>query len=238
VYGTSLLPVLGLVPFGYQEKSTVADRYAYVAIAGAALGAALFVKQFGRPALTAVFVLVLTCGVLSFVQSEYWRDTQVLFGRVLQINPRSITAHNNLGVDTLERRDLEAARQHFLRSLELDPEVRGALSNLGSVECELGRFEEGIAHLREAAVRSPRSSFVRQNLVVALGKVGQLDEAEAVARQLAALDPGDPVGLLPLARVLRLRGKRDEAASVLELILAKSPGWKPALAELEALGPR
>jgi tetratricopeptide (TPR) repeat protein len=187
-FGAALLPVLGLVPFGYQEKSTVADRYAYVALVGAALGAALLVARFGLPALAGALALALVCGALSFVQAANWRDTQALFGRVLEINPRSTTAHENLGVYALERRDLDAAREHFLRSLELDPE-RKVLSNLGAVECELGRFEEGLAHLREAIARKPRSIPVRKNLIAGLVRAGRLEEAEAAARELAALGP-------------------------------------------------
>ncbi len=183
VFGAALLPVLGLVPFGYQEKSTVADRYVYVALAGPALAAALLVARFGRPALVGTIALALACGTLSFAQAAHWRDTQALFGRVLEINPRSITAHDNLGYDALGRRDLEGARVHFLRSLELDPEARGALSNLGAVECELGRFDEGISHLREAVERNPRSIPVRKNLIAGLRRAGRLEEAEAAARE-------------------------------------------------------
>jgi len=187
-FGAALLPVLGLVPFGYQEKSTVADRYAYVALSGAALAAALLVARFGRPALVGAFTLALALGGLSFAQAAHWRDTQALFKRVLAINPRSIAAHDNLGYDALGRRDLESGRQHFLRALELDPQLRGALSNLGSVECELGRFDEGIAHLREAVERNPRSITVRKNLIAGLVRAGRLEEAESAARELAELD--------------------------------------------------
>jgi len=186
-FGAALLPVLGLVPFGYQEKSTVADRYTYVALAGAALGTALLVSRFGRPALAGALELALACGTLSLAQTEHWRDTRALFGRVLEINPRSTTAHTNLGVYALESRDLEGARVHFQRALELDPELRGAHSNLGAVECELGRFEEGIAHLQEAVARTPRSIPARKNLIAGLGRAGRLEEGEVAARELAAL---------------------------------------------------
>src|SRR2546430_17715385 len=40
-----LLPVLGLVPFGYQDISTVADRYAYPAMIGPALAVALLAEK-------------------------------------------------------------------------------------------------------------------------------------------------------------------------------------------------
>ena len=185
----ALLPVLGLLPFGYQEKSTVADRYAYVALAGPALGATLLVLRFGRPALAAALALVLAWGALSFAQAAHWRDTRALFGRVLQVNPRSITAYTNLGVDAIESRDLEGARLHFVRALELDPDQRAALSNLGSVECELGRYEEGLAHLREAVARHPRSISTRKNLIGGLVRAGRQEEAQAAARELDALAP-------------------------------------------------
>ena len=44
----ALLPMLGLMPFGFQEISTVADRYMYLALLGPALALALVLKDGSR----------------------------------------------------------------------------------------------------------------------------------------------------------------------------------------------
>jgi Tfp pilus assembly protein PilF len=238
ILAAALLPVLGLVPFGFQEKSTVADRYAYLALAGAALFAGLLVRRFGRPALGAALGIALLLGALSFTQAASWRDSRALCERVLEVNPRSTAAHDNLGFEALQQRDFEAARGHYLRALELAPGNALALSNLGACECELGHLDEGIEHLRKSIAASPRYVRARENLVAALGRKGLLEEAESAARELVALDPQNVQALLPLARVLRVRGKRVQAAELLERILAELPGWKPALAERAALAAR
>jgi len=236
-FAVALLPVLGFVPFAYQLQSTVADRYAYVALAGAALYVGLLVRSYGTPARVVVLGLALCCGLASFTQAATWRDTRALFGRVLEFNPESFPAHGNLASEAVLRRDFEFAREHFRRALELDPSSYSALSNLAVCECELGRLDEGIEHLRQSIARRPRLADMRANLVSALANKGQMDEAESEARALAALEPLDVRNLLPLARVLRVRGQRAQAAELLERMLAALPDWEPALVERAALGP-
>jgi len=236
-FAVALLPVLGFVPFAYQSQSTVADRYAYVALAGAALYVGLLVRSYGTPARVIVLGLALCCGLASFTQAATWRDTQTLFGRVLEFNPGSFPAHHNLAADAVLRRDFAFAREHFQRALELDPTSYSALSNLAVCECELGQLDEGIEHLRQSIARRPGLADMRTNLVSALANQGRMDEAEREARALAALEPVDVRNLLPLARVLRVRGQRAQAAELLERVLAALPDWEPALVERAALGP-
>lgn len=232
----ALLPVLGFVPFGFQEISTVADRYAYLALPGAALFLGLCLRSLGARAFAPAFALCAALGVASAVQAGYWRDTRTLFERVLERNPRSTVALDNLGYAAIERGEFEQACEYYRRSLELRPGNARALDDLGVAECDLGRFDPGLAHVRQAIAADPGYLRARENLVAGLGRSGRLPEAEAAAREFAALLPDEPRALLPLARVLRVRGQRDEAGSVLQRVLERAPGWRPALAERDALG--
>jgi len=77
-----LLPVLGLVPFVFQRISTVADRYAYLALLGPALALSWWLtrcadsssRRGSRLALVLTAVLLIACGLWSYRQAGFWRS--------------------------------------------------------------------------------------------------------------------------------------------------------------------
>lgn len=89
-----LVPVLGLVPFDYQQFSTVADRYVYVSMLGPALSAAWLLARpwCGAPtrrrAVAAGAAAVLAAlGAWSFVQTFHWHDTAALMDQAYRVHP-------------------------------------------------------------------------------------------------------------------------------------------------------
>jgi len=92
VFFLGLLPVLGLVPFAYQYFSTVADRYVYLPMLGAAIAAAWVLARFGNRvvwcAVGAVFAVLMS---MSFLQAGTWKDTDTLYARALSLNPTNGT---------------------------------------------------------------------------------------------------------------------------------------------------
>jgi hypothetical protein len=72
----ALLPVLGLIPFGYQDYSTVADRYVYLAMAGVALAVAAVAGERRDMPFWAAISVVAVLGVLSWLQTANYRNTQ------------------------------------------------------------------------------------------------------------------------------------------------------------------
>ena len=93
LFVVGLLPVLGLVPFAYQRFSTVADRYAYLAMIAPSLAMAWILARFGRPASWFVATLLLAgLAVLSHVQATRWQNNESLYLHAIQVNQRSLLA--------------------------------------------------------------------------------------------------------------------------------------------------
>jgi tetratricopeptide (TPR) repeat protein len=123
-----LLPVSGLIQTGLQS---IADRYTYlpsiglfVTLAWAAteLAALFFPQRARRWLLTATAAVALcACAVLTRQQLAYWRDTETLMGRALQIDPNNYIAHSNLGFYYSRLGRTAEARIHYQRAGELDP---------------------------------------------------------------------------------------------------------------------
>lgn len=94
VFVAGLLPSIGIVPFDFQHYSTVADRYAYVAMLGPAIAVAFVVLRFRLIAAESLIALLGILIGLTVVQLRYWRDDWHLMARTLEINPRSLSAAN------------------------------------------------------------------------------------------------------------------------------------------------
>src|SRR4029079_11502839 len=94
-----LLPVLGLVSFDFQRHSTVADHYLYVAMLGPALIAGAVVSRGGRSAFVAASVVLGLLATKSYAQTRTWQSSRALYTHMLDVNPRSYLAHNNLGYE-------------------------------------------------------------------------------------------------------------------------------------------
>src|SRR5207244_2671576 len=109
IFVAGLIPTLGLATFDFQAYSTVADRYAYIAMLGAALIAAGTVARFGVRAIAAWGVVLVILAGLSWKQVWVWRDTRTVAAHTLAVNPGSWVAHKIVGYALMrEHRGVEA----------------------------------------------------------------------------------------------------------------------------------
>ena len=138
------------------------------------------------------------------------------FLKVLALEPNSIPALNNLGVNALHRGAEAEAERYFRRVLALaldDPDSR---YNLGLLALKRKQFAEAAAHLRIAAARQGEDLGLLLGLLAAemeLGKPGLVEET--VARILKAA-PRELRLYFELAEPLANKGFYAPALEVLE----------------------
>ena len=169
-------PVLGLVPFVFQFFSTVADRYVYMSMVGAALAFAWILWQLKpRVAIPIATVICLGLAVRSYVQAATWSDAMALANHTVAVNPRSAIGYGHAAVCLFnEQKALahdaqslpeSAAREAlfsqaaikrqqstslFLKSLEFNPNDVTSFNNLGLIYAEEGRLEDSLVMLEKA----------------------------------------------------------------------------------------
>jgi tetratricopeptide (TPR) repeat protein len=222
LFVAALSPVLGLLPFDYQAISTVADRYAHLALLGPAFALAALMARFpNRSALISGTALLAVLGLLAGREAGRWRDTQTLFRRTLEINPQSHVACVQLGVVAEEAGNRDEGADWYKRALALEPGYPVAATNLARIYMERGQLDEAIPMLRETARRDPDFPFAAQKLAIALAQRGtgapaesrarDFQEAESVLRALLARQPGFPGGHLTLGQILLAGGRTREA---------------------------
>ncbi len=220
-----LLPTLGLVPFAYQAYSTVADRYAYLALIGVGLVIADASEAAERPTLAArgVAIAVVALAVLSFTQSRHWLTSPEFLRHTIEVNPAAGFAYNNLGDTELANRDLSAALADYKSSITRDPTRAKAYINLAEVYVGLGQpaqAEEAVGH----AVKMPEmTADDLTNLGIVLMKMNQPDRALEVLSRAVQIDPDSPTYLFNQANALSAAGQFQKAEAVFRRCVQVAP---------------
>ncbi len=86
------------------------------------------------------------------------------FQRLLQLDPKSALAWQDLGTAQLQAKDVKSAEASLRRAIALDPSLAGAYTALGVVLATTGRTQEAIAAWQRALTLDPHDSNARDNL--------------------------------------------------------------------------
>lgn len=130
-----LIPVIGLVPFGYQQHTLVADHYLYLANIGAAVALASWADRLAgaadwtrrRRVVTALGLALCVFYVAqSYREASYWHDTPTFWQRVLERNPTSFAANYSLGNYHRERRNWPGALPYYRTAYAIRGDHPGA----------------------------------------------------------------------------------------------------------------
>ncbi|MBX7165031.1 MAG: tetratricopeptide repeat protein [Pirellulales bacterium] len=197
VFVVALLPTLGLVSFDYQRISTVADRYAYLALLGPALALAWFLSQGGAgPLVRAVIVCgLLGLGLLGYRQSLVWYNDKTLFTHTAGVNPKSFVAQAKLGNGYYNQGQYDQAVQHFRKAVEIDPSDASVHFNLAQTLRELSEFAEAIPHYRLTIEAKPKFANAYALLGDCYLRLQRFDEADFEYDRALRIDPNNALAL-------------------------------------------
>ena len=195
-----LAPVLGLVPFTFQEYSTVADRYAALPLLAPAVAVAFLCRGAGpfRAAVVAAGLVLLAA--VSAMQVATWRDSETLYRHAMRVNPRAIHARMNLGLVLLDKGKLAVAAPLLAEAVSLAPTYAKARYNLGLAHHDAGRPAEAEASYRRAIDLDPGYAEAHNNLGILLCEQGRVAEGRDHFLAALRLQPGFTAARRNLAR--------------------------------------
>jgi protein O-mannosyl-transferase len=209
----TLVPMIGVVQVGGQAA---ADRCTYIPTIGLAPAVcwagydAARQLRLSRGALTTVCGLALAaCGILTWIQVGYWRDSVTLWRHALEVTRPSAVSCNNLGVALSQQGELEEAEKWLRMALTLDPNWEEAHLNLALLVSRTGRMDEAIAHYQRALLINPDNAIAHFQLGFLASAVGLFDLAVAEFRESLRLDPDNADARQKLAAVLQRLGKSE-----------------------------
>ncbi|MGB7157644.1 MAG: tetratricopeptide repeat protein [Tepidisphaeraceae bacterium] len=216
-YLGTLVPVIGLVQVGEQS---IADRYTYFPLIGLTVAATWAVAdrwgawRIPRGALAVVgVVVVVACTVRTRVQAAFWRDSESIFARTLEVEPDNPVILHSLGRIFAKQGRVEQAIPLLRNAAELDPGRSGAWGDLGLSLASNGQRDEALACLHKSAALEPRSSDGHYTL--AAGYLACGDDARAAQHADAALnlEPGHPLTHYLLGFLSIRSGRLEEAVA-------------------------
>jgi tetratricopeptide (TPR) repeat protein len=242
----TLVPVIGVVQVGDQA---MADRYAYLPLIG--IFVALVWTAFDwvdlhhvdnvRWAVPAV-VLLAIC-FLTFQQLEYWRDSETIWTRALQITHGDLLVEKQLANALVMLGETDKALPHLIHIAQVDPKDTTTHANLGACYAAQDRIEDAtdefqkviqLTNHKELSLDDRKfrtSAFLNlgfaysrskdyPNALVNFQEASQFD-ASMVDQMISDFErdvstqPTESL-YLKLSLLLQARGKDNEATSVLE----------------------
>ncbi|MGH0035980.1 MAG: tetratricopeptide repeat protein [Myxococcota bacterium] len=225
----TLVPMLGIVQVGGQG---MADRYMYIPLVG--LGVAVAYSwpawqgaraRAGLGVSAVAFVATLAvCALLTRIEVPYWRDSESLYGRAIELEPHNPTAHYELARHLNAHARHAEAEAHAREAVRMVPLWSDAYLNLGAALIGQGRHSEGIAAIRRAVVREPGSSEARLVLASAFIETEQLAKARAELRTVIQMSPESLTPRLSLGSIEERLGHRAAAFDQYEVVWRSAPG--------------
>lgn len=210
-----LVPVIGVVQVGLQA---MADRYTYLPQIGLCIALA-----WGITSLTASWpnrrwilgvasaLAIATLMGRAWRQTIYWRDTPTLWTHVLECDPESFAAHNNLASYLAKHDRVQEALEHFEKTLKTYPDNIDAHTSMGAALASVGRLDEAVVHYQQALRYDNNCCEARFNLAVALARQNRLDEAIPEYEEALRVNPELADAHANLGVALELRGRVGEA---------------------------
>jgi len=155
--------------------------------------------------------IVLGCTVLTAGQVMYFKNSEALFRRAIEVTEVNAVAHNNLGVALpTGSADAEATR-HFRRALEIEPDYAEAHNNLAARLASTPMLEEAIEHLRRAIQIRPNYVAAHYNLGLMMVQRQNWKDAVKEFQEALRYDPNYGPARNNLAIALDALGKAGEA---------------------------
>jgi len=236
-YLVMLLPVIGLVQVGEQGH---ADRYTYLPHIGLFLLAVWLAADLAavhqtrsRLATATAVVIILALAWAAFIQTSYWRNSEILWAHALDVTSDNDFAHNNLGYLCVDQGELDKAIAHFdaalrIRSRKLDPHYNVGSAfvrmNLADALARKGQPDEAMVHYEEAIRLQPNYADAYYNRGNALFAEGRIDEAMADWEKTLQIQPNDADAHTCIGNALLRKGSLKEAIAHYEKALALAPG--------------
>ncbi|HEY3331110.1 MAG TPA: tetratricopeptide repeat protein [Capsulimonadaceae bacterium] len=195
----ALLPVLGLVPFTFQYYSTVADRYAYVAMLGPAIAVASLVAR--RPRWEAgAMVIVMALAIVSAQRCTVWTYTNTLMAAQMRVNSRSVFAHDAYGHIAERRGDYATALGEYRAVIAERVDLASGHYNAGRCLEALRDNQHAESEYITAIQMDPSYAPAHYRLGKLLVGLGRIKESDREQHRAVELDPYfrcEPLIVLP-----------------------------------------
>jgi tetratricopeptide (TPR) repeat protein len=172
-----------------------------------------------------ITVIIVSLSCRAFVQTSYWKNSEVLWNHTLAVTSDNDVAHYNLGYFFLQRGNVDSAISHFETALQIRSRNNAVHYNFGSALIEnnlanllaqKGRLNEAADHYHTAIRLRPRYGDPYLNLGSVLFQQGRMLDAMAQWQKARATESTDARFHTALADALLRAGLQKDAIAEYE----------------------
>jgi tetratricopeptide (TPR) repeat protein len=225
----TLVPVIGLVQVGAQS---MADRYTYVPYIGLfiiiAWGFFEFLKQWPNPKFKFAVVALVVSGALmavSWQQIGYWKNSETLFKRAIEVTQNNYVAENNLGHALLMKGNFAEAVEHFKKCLDINPRFATAHLNMGLVYTQQDKPQAALQAYAYALAEKPDFAEAYNFAGKTHYGLGNYEQAVFNYQQAIKFNPDYTEAHNNLGNALVRLGDHDEALASYQQALTLNPEY-------------
>ena len=150
-------------------------------------------------------------------------EAEKLYREILEIQPNSLDANNNLGVLLQYYNKFEEAEKLYKKAIELKPDYAEAYSNLSVILNKLNKFDEAIVSCQKAIEFNPSLAQAYSNLGNAFFKLNRHEDAIVNYNKAIELKPNYIKAHNDLGVSLQIIGKIDEAERAFKKVIELKP---------------
>jgi hypothetical protein len=223
----TLIPVIGLIQAGEQAR---ADRFTYLPLIGLFLmgvwGIPQAIKGLGNRRLiiaTASLLSIGTFTIISYEQTQTWRNSITLFSHAIASTHENYLAHNHLGKALGLQKKYSDAMVQFKEALRIHPRYSDAHNNMGAALAHMGQFQKAIDHYQLALALNPTDVIARMNLGMAFFRTKKFEESIPQFRAALREDPHIQQAHYYLALSHEAQGDRDSALGEYQVLNRMNP---------------
>ncbi len=235
----NLLPVVGLIPFGYMSHSYVADHFMYLPMVGLSIVIGSLAQRLFQlvgsqsPKRTAILFFVFysifaALSLTSIRQTLQWKNSESVWESTLKVNPNAVSALNNYGMLLMNRGELDKALEMFNRAVELAPTLPQVYHNMGSLFHIKGDDDKALQMYAKAREFNPNSVSSYKIPSSIMSKQGNYQGAIELIQRGLELNPRSPVLADHLGILLHEQGKVEEAIKLFDKAIEFSKMYAPA----------
>jgi tetratricopeptide (TPR) repeat protein len=136
------------------------------------------------------------------------------FQKVVSVDPRNATAHNNLGIAFCKMGRYQEGESQFRRAVGIAEAYADAQFNLGSLLQLQGEFSDAEMVLRRALALQPGSVKIQGVLGINLLTTGRVHEARGLIERVLQADPANANARLAMGQLAQREGRFADAETM------------------------
>jgi len=151
-----------ITQFALLEDGFLANRYTYLPYFGLFFVVAKCFDFYSTkfPSYKIYLFSIITIGLILFsaftyYRSLHWKNTLILFNRVIQTEPKAAFAYNSRGIARYMNSNLDGALTDYNYAIGLNPKYSGAFYNRGLVYNSMQKFESSASDYTKAIELNP-----------------------------------------------------------------------------------